>query len=1128
MLGQFFVQGWAPDPLLWAQHDPWLVLLSVLVSTGASTVAMHMAQLARQAQSTQGKNLALASGALALGSGVWTMHYVGMLAFAVCGQGRFDPWVTLLSVLPSIFASWVALRVLMRPVLSAPVLWAAAVLVGAGIGTMHYVGMAASELAPFMRYDLGGFVVSLVVAVVLAALALWVRFGLQRFLPLGSWANGVLAGVMMGSAIAAMHYTGIAALRFTEPIAQLYAAGQAMAISVQTVLSIAVAIVTVGLSLLVLVMNGNLRYRYLLDEMRAARKHQEAVEELLRRSEEQYRSLAKNTPGATFRCRIDALWSMVFISDSVLPLTGWPAQAFIEGKVSFAQILHPDDEKWVGAAVEKAVAQRQPYHLEYRILDRDGGVRWVSETGRAAYSQSDAQLYLDGVMMDITAAKLRRAEFEGIVSALNRVVAMIELDLDGYVIGANDNYLRMMGYTRDEVLGLHHQNFCTERELKAPGYAAGWAQLRQGQPVLGEFLRVAKGGRRVWILGSYNPIFDTQGKVFKIVKFATDLSERHAMEEALRQAKERAEVAAAARSSFLANMSHEIRTPMNAIIGFSEVLLDSPLNATQRQQLSTVRQSGLSLLRLLNDILDSAKLDKGAVHLEQADLSLRQLCAEVCETVRLQAAQKGLALQLHYPATEPEFFHADALRIQQILLNLLSNAIKFTEVGHVQLRVAYASGVLHLSVVDTGIGMTAEQLQRIFDPFAQADASTTRRFGGTGLGTTIARQLAELMGGSIAVQSAPGAGSAFTVQLPLALASGAALRFTQAAPSLPPLRILCVDDMPENLELLRVVLGRAGHQLTLASGGREALAQFARQPFDLVLTDLQMPEMDGYQVAEHIRALEAGRLGQDTAQPPVPIIALSASVLAEDRALALQAGMNGFAPKPLHIPDLYAEMARVLGLPLAAAAGPSAVAAPASAAAPALATADAPPWDAPAAVALWGDWATWQHMLQRCVQQYRSGPAQLQALAATQDWPAVAVQAHRWHGVAANLQLKPLAGVLRSLEASAQAHDGAACAAALQLLQQQWQQVRDAVAPPAPAPAPAPAGQGAVPVGADAAQVRGLVQQAIDMLAQGELPHQQLVQLQPWVDAAKIEMIQEALDSFELVQAQNLLAQLIT
>lgn len=1135
MLGQFFVQGWASDPQLWGQHDPWLVLLSVLVSMGASTVGMYMAQLARKAQSAQGKNLALASGALALGSGVWTMHYVGMLAFAVCGQGSFTPWITALSVLPSIFASWVALRLLMRPVIATTVLCEAAVLVGLGIGTMHYVGMAASDLASFMRYDLGGFVLSLMVAVALSALALWVRFGLQRFFPLGSGLSMALAGVIMGSAIAAMHYTGIAALRFTVPIAQLSAEGKALAIPMQTTLAMAVAVVTVGLSLLVLVMNGNLRYRYLLDEMQATRKSQQAAEALLRRSEEQFRSLVKNIPGATFRCRIDVTWGMVFVSDSVLALTGWPAKEFIAGTINFGQILHPEDASWVNAAAIKAVAHRQPYQLEYRIIDRDGGVRWVSETGRAAYSDPDAQLYLDGVMIDITASKLRGAEFEGIVSALNRVVAMVEIDLDGYVIGANENYLSMMGYTRDEVLGMDHRTFCTEKEILSPGYAAGWKQLLNGKPVRGEFLRVGKDGRRVWILGSYNPIFDVEGKVFKIIKFATDLSERRAMEEALREAKGRAEVAAAARSSFLANMSHEIRTPMNAIIGFSEVLLDSPLDPTQRQQLTTVRQSGLSLLRLLNDILDSAKLEKGAMQLEPADFSLRQLCAEVLATLHLNAVKKGLAVELDYADAVPEFFHADALRIQQILLNLLSNAIKFTEVGQVQLRVAYADGAVRLTVTDSGIGMTTEQQERIFDPFAQADASTTRRFGGTGLGTTIARQLAELMGGSIAVQSTSGAGSCFTVQLPLPLAEGAAVLPAQAVASLPPLRILCVDDLPENLELLRVVLGRSGHQVTLATHGREAIALFAKQSFDLVLTDLQMPEIDGHQVAKAIRALEATRgWGQGTAGP-TPIIALSASVLMHDRELALKAGMDGFVQKPLHIPHLYAEIARVLGLaslPVATTAASVPVAARRAltdGAQGQTAQAASPPeaallWDEAAALALWGDRHRWQQALQRCAEEYRTGPAQLQALAASENWPALAEQAHRWRGGAANLQLKPLALVLQSLEAAAQAQDGAACAAALQLLAQRWQPVLEAVAPLETLPLSAWQ-KGLERIGAG--DVPRTVRQAIHLLARGELPSQHLAQIQPFVDAVEVQKIQQALDAFDLLRAERLFTQLI-
>ena len=1116
MLTQFFVQGWAPDPLLWVQHNPWLVLLSVLVSVGASAVALHMAQLARKAQTSRGRNLTLGSGAVALGSGVWTMHYVGMLAFAVCGQASFDPWMTALSVLPSIAASWVALQLLMRETLTGAVLLKAAVLVGLGIGTMHYLGMAASDLASVMRYDMVGFVLSIVVAVVLAALALWIRFGLERYFPLGSRRNTVLAGAVMGAAIAAMHYTGMAALRFTEPLAQLQVEEAALTSPLQASLSIAIAVVVVVLSLLILTINGNLRYRYLLDQTKVAQQSQQEAEELLRRSEEQFRSLVKNIPGATFRCRIDAMWSMAFVSDAVLELTGWPASDFMAGRVHFGQILHPEDEEWVGPAIARAVALHQPYRLEYRIAHRDGMVRWVSETGRAAYSDQDGQLYLDGVILDITASKLRTAEFEGTVAAINRVQAMIELDLEGHVIGANGNYLALMGYALEEVLGMHHHSFCTEREITSPAYAQAWQRLLAGQPVTGEFLRVAKDGHRVWILGSYNPIFDAEGKVFKIIKFATDLSGRRAMEEALRQAKEHAEVAAAARSSFLANMSHEIRTPMNAIIGFSEVLLDSSLDATQRQQLTTVRQAGLSLLRLLNDILDSAKLEKGAVQLEEADFSLRQLCEEVLDTQRLIAVKKGLAVVLDYPVTVPEFFCADALRIRQVLLNLLSNAVKFTEAGQVRLHVGYGPDGLVLRVIDTGIGMTAQQQERIFDPFAQADASTTRRFGGTGLGTTIASQLVQLMGGSIAVESVVGQGSTFLIRLPLPLARGAepVVDSGEVAQLLPPLRILCVDDMPENLELLRVVLGRSGHQVVLAGGGQDAVAQFSCQPFDLVLMDLQMPQIDGYSAARQIRAFEAAQQ-----RLPTPIIALSASVLEEDRNLAVQAGMNGFAHKPLHTPGLYAEIARVLQWPTA----PEAAEALDILAESPCATC-ASPWDAQAARALWGDEAAWRHALQRSVQQYCHGLEQLRDAQEAQDWAAVAQHAHRWRGVAGNLQLQPLACALQQLETAALAENAIDVDAALALVQPLWVQVQQAVAQWSAASSRPESGALSGPPGTHLAT---LVAEAVALLQQGELPSSALAQLQTVLSAIEFESIREAVDDFDFSRARQLLEQLV-
>ncbi|MEN9358302.1 MAG: hypothetical protein RL695_2473, partial [Pseudomonadota bacterium] len=799
--------------------------------------------------------------------------------------------------------------------------------------------------------------------------------------------------------------------------------------------------------------------------------------------------------------------------------------------------IHPDDHGRVNEEISQALAQRQTYHIDYRLIRRDGQSRWVSESGRGVYDEHDRVQWIDGVILDISETKARNAEFEGTVAAINRALAVVEFDLTGHVLTANSNFLTLMGYRLEEIQGQPHRLFCTPEQRAEPAYASFWQRLAQGALASGEYLRLGKGQRPVWLQASYNPIFDAEGKVFKIIKFATDLSERRAMEQALRDAKETAEQAAAARSSFLANMSHEIRTPMNAIIGFSDALLETPLNAEQQRHLGIVQRTSRSMLRLLNDILDTAKLEKGAVELEINDFSLRDLCQQIQAALQITADKKGLALHLDYPEHTPDDLRGDALRLQQILMNLMGNAIKFTEHGQVTLRVRYREqpvGELLLEVVDTGIGIAPDQIERIFSPFAQADASTTRQFGGTGLGTTIARQLVELMQGEITIQSTLGQGSTFSVRLPLPKGQPPEARMQPAQPVLPSLHLLAVDDVADNLELLQLTLSRQGHHITRAEGGSQAIQCYQNPPehtpFDLILMDLQMPEIDGLEATRRIRTWE-----REHGVQAVPIIALSASVLEEDQRNALAAGMDGFASKPLDLPQLYGEIARVLGLRPPASSTASHLASPLASLPHSPFISAAIDWER--GLSLWQQKPLLHAAIGRFLNDNAAAPKQLSAFNSSGDPTALAALAHRLRGAAGNLALPHLQEAFAHIEKTARSADPARAPLLQQYLESvtpAWQAVvtawQSASQPPrAPDDLPVNTSKptpNIIPPNAQqqhAPRIRAALNQARACLARGELPDAALQTLAQYLPDQQLSPLRDALDGFDFPQAQALL-----
>lgn len=502
-------------------------------------------------------------------------------------------------------------------------------------------------------------------------------------------------------------------------------------------------------------------------------------------------------------------------------------------------------------------------------------------------------------------------------TALNTLAGgLIVMDDQGDIVLANEAVAKWVGMNPDKLMGRQVKSLPWDKESRT---SAPWAQtLLTREAKTGQTARLrSKDGDRTLILNS-SPMIGHNGElrgVFLGLEDVTLLEQKEIEHKRLRKEAERAN---SAKSDFLARMSHEIRTPMNAILGFTDVLRRGfDTNATERSEyLNTIHSSGEHLLSLINDILDLSKVEAGRMELENRRVSPHRTILETLQVLKVTADEKNLKLTYEPADQVPETIEADPVRLRQIVTNLVGNAIKFTDHGTVRVVSSMVGDKFEFSVVDTGIGIKEEALSKIFDPFSQADSSVTRKFGGTGLGLAIAKRFSEMMGGGIRVASAPGKGTAFTVNINAGSLEGVprltrdeALRATSRSTEtaldlqLANCRVLIVDDGVANRRLLRLFLQRAGAELMEAENGQQAIDLVNQHNFDLILMDMQMPVMDGYTASSKLR--EQGS--------SIPIVALTAHVMAEDEAKCLAAGCSHFLPKPVNTNKLLRLVGDIVG-----------------------------------------------------------------------------------------------------------------------------------------------------------------------------------------------------------------------
>jgi PAS domain S-box-containing protein len=647
--------------------------------------------------------------------------------------------------------------------------------------------------------------------------------------------------------------------------------------------------------------------------------------------------VVENSPVVLFRWKAAEGWPVEFVSDNVIQF-GYTPKELRSGAVPFASMVYPEDLDRLGREVQEYSASGlDRFQQQYRIVTKDGKVRWIDDHTVVERDQQGQIAFYQGIVVDIT----ERKQAEDVLrEARRRLDQMIEflpdatfvINREGKVIAWNRAMEEMCGISKGEMIGKDNYEYCIpfygERRPILIDLALRADEdvekkydsvRRSGDTLCGEIYtpKIYKGkGAYLW--GTASVLRDAQGTIVGAIESIRDITDRKQADEAFRQAREAAEQANRAKSEFLAHMSHEIRTPLNGILGMTELLMETYLDESQINLIHTIITEAESLLTIINDVLDFSKIEAGKLELEMAPFNLQLTMETVATGLAIGAQQKGLEFASFLDPEVSPWLVGDPGRLRQILVNLVGNAVKFTERGEIYMKAELIENLgkkvrVRFSVRDTGIGIPTDKQERIFESFTQVDGSTTRKYGGTGLGTTISKKLVEMMGGKIGLESEPGKGSLFWFTLDFVKQADQKQQLVEEKERIDfhLLKVLVVDDNQTNRTILQEYLRSWDCTAIEAMGGPEALSILtvsgsSHESFDLILTDYRMPGMDGLALVQEIKSAEGLQ--------NIPIVVLASVSDTELFRNCADMGIRGYLTKPIRRDELRKTIESVLSI----------------------------------------------------------------------------------------------------------------------------------------------------------------------------------------------------------------------